>query len=149
MIVKRFLFPGLLLVLWLLIIGCKTTISQKAVNLNPLDMLVGVWEGYYTGGNQGETGLTLTIYKEGEEYMAISHFYNLPGRSNTREGRFYMKVSYDPSTGKFFLKAHEWILRPGSYIWGDLEGELTGNEFKGSVVFNNRATGTSFTVTRK
>jgi hypothetical protein len=95
-----------------------------------LDELVGVWEGSY-GPNQGETGLTLTVYEEGNKYKAKFEFYNLPGRSNSQEGSYYMNVSSDRS--KYILKGYEWIKRPSIYNFVDLEGTINGNVFSGSL----------------
>jgi hypothetical protein len=94
-----------------------------------LDNLVGVWEGSYIAG-QGETGLTLTVTKEGSEYKAVFAFYNLPGQTNAREGSFRMNASL--SRGKYTLKAYEWIDRPGSYNYVDLEGTISGDNFSGT-----------------
>jgi len=130
------------------IIGLLTAGCAGLPGINPLDNLTGVWEGSYTGANQGETGLTLTVFKEEENYKAIFHFYNLPGRTNVREGRYYMNVSYNEETGKYLFSAYEWIERPSNYTWGNLEGELSGNVFSGSVTVNNYRSGIDFRVVR-
>jgi uncharacterized protein (TIGR02145 family) len=108
--------------------------------------LVGVWEGSYVA-SQGETGLTLTVYKEGGNYKAIFDFYNLPGETNAAEGKYYMTVSYDESTKKYYLEGYEWIVQPG-YAFVDLEGTITGDVFSGNVVAWGRIYG-PFQVVRK
>ena len=135
-----------------LLLGCVTkneAIQEETKPPNPLDNLVGVWEGSYTGANQGETGLTLDVYKEKEKYVAVFHYYNLPGRNNVSEGKYYMDVTYSESTGKYFLKANEWIIHPRNYTWGDLEGNITGNFFTGSMIVSNSASRISFSVVRQ
>lgn len=98
--------------------------------------LVGVWKGSYFAG-QGETALILNIYEEGGKYIAIFDFYNLPGKSNSREGKYYMNVSYDRAREKFYLKAVTWIERPSGYGFADLEGTITGNVFSGFLSGDN------------
>jgi hypothetical protein len=51
------------------------------------DTLVGVWKGSYFAG-QGETAMTLSVFKEGNIYKAILDGYNLPGKSNANEGSY-------------------------------------------------------------
>jgi len=101
--------------------------------------LVGVWHGSYFA-NQGETGLTLTVWEENGNYRAIFHFYHLPGRTDTwimpagMEGRYYMNVTV-PHRGFFKLVGTEWIHRPGdNWIFADLQGELFGDIFQGAVL---------------
>jgi hypothetical protein len=103
--------------------------------------LVGVWKGSYFNSS-GEVALILTVYEEGGRYMAIFDFYNLPGRSNSREGKYYMNVSYNQAREKFYLKGVEWIEKPGDYVFADLEGTITGNVFGGfvsNISTNNRS----------
>lgn len=99
-----------------------------------LEKLVGVWKGSYSAG-QGEAGLTLTIYEEVGNFKAIFDFYNLPGKRNSASGKYYMNVSYNPSTGRYSLRGYEWIVRPGSYTFLNLEGTLSGDVFSGSSNF--------------
>ena len=106
--------------------------------------LVGVWKGSYFAG-QGETAMILTVYEERGAYMAIWDFYNLPGRSNAGEGKFYLQVSYNRAREKFYLKATEWIERPSNYGMPDLEGTITGNVFSGFLSGSNN----SFRVVRQ
>jgi hypothetical protein len=94
--------------------------------------LVGIWEGSYVAF-QGETGLTLNVWKEGEYYIAIFDFYNLPGKTNAKNGKYYMYGYYDESTEKYNLIGYEWIERPSNYIFINLEGKITGRTFHGSA----------------
>ena len=92
--------------------------------------LVGVWKGSYRAG-QGETALILTVYEEDGKYIAIFDFYNLPGKSNSGEGKYYMTVSYNQAREKFYLIATEWIEQPDGYGFANLDGTITGNVFSG------------------
>jgi TolB-like protein len=109
---------------------------QQAPRQISEENLVGVWKGSYRAG-QGETALILNVYKEGSKYMAIFDFYNLPGRSNSREGKYYMDVSYNRGREKFYLKAVTWIERPSGYDFADLEGTITGDVFNGFLSGSN------------
>jgi len=111
-----------------------------------MDELVGEWKGSY-GANQGETGLTLSVYKEGSKYKAIFDFYNLPGRTNSLEGSYYMNVSTDES--KYILKGDQWISRPSNYVFVDLYGTISGNVFSGSVSSPQGGGGTTFRVVKQ
>ena len=122
-------FKLLWIIAFVAIIGFSMTGCDIPEDLS-LDELVGDWEGSY-GPNQGETGLTLKVYKEGNNYKAIFDFYNLPGRTNSLEGSYYMNVSSDQS--KYILKGYEWIIHPSNYIFADLEGTINGNVFSGSI----------------
>ena len=96
----------------------------------PLEALVGTYEGSYFPG-QGETGLTLTVYNEGGEYKALFDFYSLPGRTNSKSGKYYMNVTYNEETKTYTLTGYEWIEEPSLYIFADLEGTLNGDVFSG------------------
>ena len=148
---KVFIF-FFILIIGFLFNSCATrneAAREEVKPVNLLDNIVGVWDGSYTGANQGETGLTLDIYKEKEKYVAIFHYYNLPGRNNVTEGKYYMDVTYNKETGKYFLKASEWIIHPRNYSSGDLEGSITGNFFTGSLIVSNYASGIEFSVVRQ
>jgi len=99
----------------------------------PESDLIGVWKGSYTAG-QGETALILTVYEEHGSCVAIFDFYNLPGKSNAREGKYYMDVSYNKQREKFYLKGTKWIENPGGgYNFADLEGTIARNIFSGYI----------------
>jgi hypothetical protein len=102
----------------------------KAQPKVPEKDLVGVWKGSYTAG-QGETALLLTVYEERGAYLATFDFFNLPGRSNSGEGKYTMSVTYDKGREKFYLKAIKWIDRPSGYSYADLDGTITGDVFSG------------------
>jgi hypothetical protein len=105
-----------------------------------LEALVGTWQGAYSAP-AGETEMTLSVYKEGNNYKATLFFYNVPGRPEM-EGEFYMNASYHQSTGKYVLIAYQWIKRPGSnWIFFDLDGSINENVFSGSAVPVNRQLG--------
>jgi len=104
-----------------------------------LEKLVGVWEGSFDF-IQGETGVTLTVYKEGEAYKAIFEFYNLPGQTNTEEGKYYMNVSFNEYYEEYFLEGYEWIENPGNDFFGshdfaNLVGTINGKVFSGTARF--------------
>ena len=107
--------------------------SRSNEQITALNRLVGVWEGSYVA-NQGETGLTLDVYMDGGHCRAIFDFYNLPGKTNAKEGKYVMRVSYNTSTQQYYLRGHTWVERPDNYRFVDLEGTITGDDFSGSVV---------------
>ncbi|MBQ6845721.1 MAG: S-layer homology domain-containing protein, partial [Oscillospiraceae bacterium] len=98
---------------------------------NELQDLVGTYKGSYIQ-NQGETGLTLTVYEENGQYKAIFDFYNLPGKTNAKSGKYYMNVSYDKNTKDYIFKATEWIERPSNYFLVDLRGKLEDGVLSGN-----------------
>ena len=131
------------IVFGLIISGCITPAPVR----NSVQDLIGVWVGSYTGANQGETGLTLNVFMEGEEYKAIFHFYNLPGQTNAAEGRYYMNVSYDGS--RYYLNWYEWIENPANYIYGDIVGVIRGNIFSGSIIVQGHGSNIDFRLSRR
>ena len=106
-----------------------------------LRKLVGTWEGSYYAG-QGETGLILNVYEENGSYKAIFHFYNLPYKTNSKEGSYEMSVSY--TEGKYNLIFQKWIEHPSDYGSLDLSGTINGNVFSGSTDY-----GETFGLVRK
>ncbi|MHC6204043.1 hypothetical protein ACYULU_12720 [Breznakiellaceae bacterium SP9] len=145
------------LALGILMVGCATSAPVTSTPASySLPDLVGVWEGSYTA-NQGETGLTMTVYEENGNYKAIFYFYYLPGKTNTalmqegEDGSYYMNVSSNHSTRKYNLVGYEWIDHPGSsWSFVDLEGIVHGDVFTGTVL-SDASLGTtfSFRVVRK
>ena len=98
---------------------------------DPMTDILGTYEGYYYA-NQGQTGVTLTVYREGDGVKAIFDFYNLPNRTNAQEGSFYMNVSY--SNGTYYFDAGEWIQRPSTYNTVDITGAtLDGYVLQGNI----------------
>ena len=153
---KRKLYFGLALfftlVFGLSMVGCITSTPASY----SLPDLVGVWEGSYFV-NQGETGLTLTVWEENRIYKATFYFYNLPGRTNTAilpqgaDGSYYMNVTSNHSTRKYNLVGYGWINRPNvpgtTWSFVDLEGVVHGNVFTGTVLGGSSTF--SFRVVRK
>lgn len=134
------------LVLGVSMVGCATSGPASS----SLADLVGIWEGSYMA-DQGETGMTLTIWEDNGNYKAIWHFFNLPGKTNAAEGSYYMRIFINYSTGKFNLVGHEWINRPGP-AWGmmSLEGTVQGNVFTGNALVHGRSDDTfTFRVVRQ
>lgn len=106
---------------------------------DPMDAILGVYEGYYYA-HQGQTGVTLTVYKNAEGGVeAIYEFYNLPDRTNAKEGSYYMSVSYED--GSYFFDATSWIDKPSGYSTLDLRAKLDGYVLSGNVLYSY---GTSF-----
>lgn len=95
------------------------------------DRILGTYTGSYFE-SQGETGLTLTVYKEKDKYKATFDFYNLPGRNNAKSGKYYMDVSYDANTEEYIFTATDWIEQPTSYYLVDLKGKLNDNVLSGT-----------------
>ena len=89
--------------------------------------LTGTWEGYYYA-NQGQTGLTLTLNDDG---TGVFEFYNMPGRSNAKNGSYTVRVDYDGDT--IVIPGVEWIDRPSGYGFVTLYGTLSGDELTGNV----------------
>jgi hypothetical protein len=102
------------------------------------DDIAGIWKGSYTA-SQGETGLTLNVYNAGDQYKAIFVFYNLPGRTNAKDGKYYMYGSYNESTKIYNFIGYEWIEHPDYYVFVDLKGKITGNIFSGSVIISKNS----------
>ncbi len=92
--------------------------------------LLGTYKGSYFA-TQGETGLTLTVYKEDDQYKALFDFYNLPGKSNAKSGSYYMDVTYDIETDEYIFTSTEWITKPSTYDFVDLKGKLNGDVLSG------------------
>lgn len=94
------------------------------------DGLDGTYEGWYYA-NQGQTGLTLTI-KNGE---GVFEFYNMPGKSNAKDGSYTIKVSETDNGYK--VEGVEWINRPSTYSFVSLDGILSGDTYEGFVSGNS------------
>ena len=117
---------------------------------------VGVWEGSYYA-NQGETGLSLTVFEENGKYRALFYFYNLPGKTNASllpvgtGGSYYMNVTSNHSTRRYNLVGNQWINRPGdNWFFVDLEGVIHGNVFTGNSLGTGPAQGTwAFRLVRR
>ncbi len=96
-----------------------------------LNELVGIYAGAYMQA-QGETALTLTVYKEAYQYKAIFDFCNLPGKVNAKNGSYYMNVTYNRESGEYLFEATEWIDQPSDYYSVDLCGALKDGVLHGS-----------------
>lgn len=97
---------------------------------DPMEDILGTYEGYYYA-YQGQTGVTLTVYKEAGAVKATFEFYNLPNHTNAKEGSFYMDVSY--TGGQYFFDAGEWIEKPSTYNTVDVTASLSGYALSGKV----------------
>ena len=86
----------------------------------------GTYEGWYYA-NQGQTGLTLTV----ENGEGVFEFYNMPGKSNAKDGSYTVKVKETDNGYK--IVGEQWIERPSMYSFVSLEGTLDGGVFKGLV----------------
>lgn len=118
------------LVLSLLML-CQLFVVGAAAADNPMKSILGVYEGYYYAA-QGQTGVTLTVYEEDGGVKAIFEFYNLPDRTNAKEGSFYMDVSY--ANGTYYFDAGAWIEKPSSYRTVDIQNvKLNGYVLTGNV----------------
>jgi hypothetical protein len=108
--------------------GCAT--------LNPVENLLGLYEGTYTAP-QGETGFTLNVYRSGLYYYAVFKFFPLPGTTNAESGNYYMSFDYNRPLDQWELKGAQWIERPSNYVFGNLIGTLKGDNFSGSVLYES------------
>lgn len=103
-----------------------------------MEDILGVYEGYYYA-TQGQTGVTLTVYEEDQEVKAIFEFYNLPNRTNAKEGSYYMTVSVKED-GSFYFKAGSWIEHPSNYLTLDVNASLNGYVLSGTVTTSGQNT---------
>ncbi len=119
--------------------GCSLKIdTETVVMLEPIelkkktnvDKIIGTYKGSYFA-SQGETGLTLSVYKENDKLKALFDFYNLPGKSNAESGKYYMDVTYDASTQEYIFTSTQWISKPTTYIFVDLRGTLIDDVLSG------------------
>lgn len=120
---------GLSLLLSLALLGTFLVIPAQAAP--PMEEILGTYEGYYYAA-QGQTGVTLTVYQENGQVKAIFDFYNLPNRTNAKEGKFYMVASYD--NGVYSFDATEWIEKPSTYNTVDLRLTLNDYILSGDVL---------------
>jgi hypothetical protein len=105
--------------------GCAT--------LNPVENLLGLYEGTYTA-SQGETGFTLNVFRSGLYYYAVFKFFPLPGMTNAESGSFYMSFAYNSPLDQWRLDGTQWIERPSNYEFASFIGTLKGDNFSGSVI---------------
>ena len=131
--ITAFLFVFVMAINLLPLVAIAVTPEQHQALMN----LIGIWEGRYFAA-QGETGLTLEVYEENGKYRAVFNFYNLPGRTNAKNGSYTMKVAYSRETGIYSLVGEEWIERP-SMAWEfvDLHGTVIGEVFSGKTQFGD------------
>ncbi len=97
------------------------------INAYAAEDITGTYEGWYYA-DQGQTGLTLTVNKDGS---GVFEFYNMPGKSNAANGSYTVTVSEE--NGQYIVTGDEWIDRPSTYIFVSLEGTLKDGVFSGSV----------------
>lgn len=117
---------------------CQLLVVGAGAAQDPMDAILGVYEGYYYA-QQGQTGVTLTVYQEGSQVKAIYEFYNLPNRTNAKEGSFYMTVSY--SDGTYYFDAGDWIDQPSGYVTVDIKNvKLDGYVLTGNVTVSGTNT---------
>ena len=104
----------------------KTSQTEEAVT--PRNEIVGVWEGWYQA-NQGKSKLILTIKSD---MTGIFEFSNMPGMSNVSPGSYIVTVY--SSNGTYRIEGKEWIKRPSSYNFLNLEGTISNGQFSGKTV---------------
>ena len=121
-------FMLFLLSLFLIITGMRVFSFAAS---DPMENILGVYEGYYYA-TQGQTGVTLTVYEEDQEVKAIFEFYNLPNRTNAKEGSYNMTVSAKED-GSYYFKAGSWIDHPSGYYTLDVHASLSGYVLSGTV----------------
>ena len=140
---------AIMLVCGLTVVGCNNGSTNQTNDGSDVSLinLVGVWEGSYYA-RQGETGMTLDVYKENDTYKALFSFYNLPDRTNSEAGKYTMNVSY--ASGEYLLEFDEWLSKPPTYISLDFKGTISGDVFSGDC-YNNTSIGAggSFSASRK
>lgn len=114
-----------------LVMLCQLFVVGAAAAKDPMTEILGTYEGYYYA-HQGQTGVTLTVYEEEGQVKAIFEFYNLPNRTNAKEGSFYMDVIYEDGT--YYFDAGEWIKKPSTYQTVDIQkAKLDGYVLTGKI----------------
>jgi hypothetical protein len=98
---------------------------------NDVGTFAGIYEGWYYA-NQGQTGLTLTVNEDG---TGVFEFYNMPGKSNAKDGSYTVSLSYDG--GQYIVEGKEWIDQPFGYSFVSLSGTLTDGVYTGIVSKNS------------
>ena len=111
MLVKKGIVLAALLFLLVL---CTFSMAAPA-DVSPL---AGTYEGWYYA-TQGQTGLTLTVNEDG---TGVFEFYNMPGRSNAKDGSYTIKATLED--GNYVIRGDEWIEKPSTYVFVTLEGPL-------------------------
>ena len=97
-----------------------------------LRKLMGTYMGAYLPA-QGESALTLRVYKESGKYRADFAFTSLPGRTNCKTGSYSMDVAYDGLSKTYVFTSDEWIEKPEGYKLLDLRGTLEGDVLSGAA----------------
>lgn len=96
------------------------------------DPIIGVYSGYYVA-EQGKTGVDIVIFEDMGELWAETHFYNLEGYSNVKEGSCLQRVN-KKAAGYYELKGDSWISRPSGYSFIDWSVKLDGNNLYGNQI---------------
>ena len=104
--------------------------GQIGTTEQPAAGIAGTWKGSYSP-SQGKTGCTLDIYEENGRLRGIFEFYNLKGKSNSKEGSFAFTVE-DLGGGEYLLREDQWIDRPGNYNMVSWYVTLEGDSLRGS-----------------
>ena len=113
-----------------------------ALAADPMEDILGVYEGYYYA-TQGQTGVTLTVYEEDGAVKATFEFYNLPNRTNAKDGSFYGNISYQ--NGVYTLTPTAWINHPTDYYMVIIRSAtLNGNVLSGRVASAQPNTSTTY-----
>lgn len=95
--------------------------------ISQVNEITGIWEGWYEA-NQGKSKLILTIK---DDMTGIFDFSNMPGMSNVMAGSY--SVSVYNSDGTYLIKGKEWIKRPSTYVFLNLEGTISNGQFSGKT----------------
>jgi hypothetical protein len=95
--------------------------------------VTGTWVGSYECV-QGKTGLRLTISRAGANLLdATFAFYALPSNPGVPSGSYKMTGEYTGSDVQ--LTQDYWIKQPSGYAMVNLDGEVRGGTFSGSVPY--------------
>ncbi|MEU3609813.1 hypothetical protein AB0E83_30880 [Streptomyces sp. NPDC035033] len=84
---------------------------------------MGEWRGSYYCG-QGQTGLTLTISRNGGALTATFEFYPLASNPDVPRGSFAMRGTHTGT--RMDLSADHWLERPENYLMVGLSAEIAG-----------------------
>lgn len=114
-----------------------------------LNEFMGTYRGSYYA-NQGHTGLTLKVYMdENNDYKAEFYFYSVPENPSVPSGKYLCDVSYNNSNDTFYVKGTEWIEKPSTYVFVDLEGVYENKTYVGTVYSTGSSRTFSFDLTKQ
>lgn len=133
-------------------VGTKTgqfSIKKRTTNDDKLLKVTGIYDGTYTA-NQGVTGVTIEIYKIGDnEAEAKYSFYPVSQNPNVPKGAILMKVKYNYAEDTYEFDAYKWVNRPSKYNLVNLIGKLYGTDLRGDILTESNSDTGDFNVKKR